>query len=192
MSETWSHLTQNPLSTTPGFLGEIYNGETYEIKSEPSYGPNNQPSSSAIESAVSAANSGTETDGKTFKGYLPSESWWAHCRRTTTRCTIWCTVGVFLLVITVGTILILMATNVIYVAPRKPLPPLRVKDDPTEPNPPLMQRALMNQTPINTGVLPTGTTGPLPTGKLYSIANDTVTVSKVGFVTRVRPSPTKH
>ncbi|KAJ5728177.1 hypothetical protein N7493_004507 [Penicillium malachiteum] len=175
MSESWSHLTQNPLSTTPGFLGEIYNGETYEIKSE---------------SAMSAANSGSESDDKTFKGYLPGESWWAHCRRTTTRCTIWVTIGVFLLVISLGTVLILMATNVIYIPPRNPLAHLRVKEDPTEPIPQLRSRALMNQTQINTAVLLTGTTGPLPTGKLYSIANDTVTVRKHGFVTRIRPSPT--
>ncbi|KAJ5736421.1 uncharacterized protein N7483_001546 [Penicillium malachiteum] len=192
MSESWSHLTQNPLSTTPGFLGEIYTGEMYQIKSE---------------SAVSAStNIEAQSDEKNSKEYLPGESWWAHCLRTTSRCTIYVTIGLFLLCIAIATVLILMATNVIYVPPRNHTgnryAPSGVIDDPTKPIRPLMYGALMNRSQISTGVeilpidttvsLPTVTDPTGPTVSIYPITDDTVTIKKDGFVTQVRPSPTQH
>ncbi|KAJ6021472.1 hypothetical protein N7540_006976 [Penicillium herquei] len=188
MSESWSHLTENPRSTTPGFLGEIYTGEMYQIKSEPSYGPNHQPSTSTVESAVSAAEAEAQSDQKHPREYLPGESWWAHCIRTTSRCTIWVIIGVFLLCIALATVLILLVTNVIYVPPRGDYyAPSGVIDDPNKPIRPLMYVALMKQNQISTGVLPTDTVTILP---LPTDVSPTGTVTILPLPTDVLPTGT--
>ncbi|KAJ5540451.1 hypothetical protein N7494_005527 [Penicillium frequentans] len=84
--DKWSHLTDKPTSSTPGYLSEIYYGEAYRVTSEPSYGPNKGPSAAELDKALSPV----EIIDRS------SKTWWERANQTSL-CTL--SAGIFLCVL---------------------------------------------------------------------------------------------
>ncbi|KAJ5263886.1 hypothetical protein N7478_011491 [Penicillium angulare] len=174
MSDHWSHLTTKPTSTTPGYLGEIYSGETYRPKSEPYYGPNHQPLPETFGKAMSP------TEVK----YV-DKSRWVAIKEASCGLKL-ATFMTFFFIIGCTIVIVLMAVDIIHVPRRDPI------------------TKTLNSTDVDWKGLNSTVTAFSKTSVVVSPPATAVVISElsiddmgcisnaqVGFVTKVRPAPTK-
>ncbi|KAJ6096971.1 hypothetical protein N7486_007717 [Penicillium sp. IBT 16267x] len=185
--DQWSHLTDRLASSTPGFLNEVYYGEIYQVKSEPSYGPNNGPSAEVIDKALSPI----EVD------YRSNKTWWQRAKKTR-KCTVVAAIIIHIIFWGFLLVILLMVLGTIktpFGKPRKSLTPEDAK------------APVLNETPI----IPTLTNTQVPVMIVFateehetemplkSVVENVPVGSEIpyssqqtGFVTLVRTAPSEQ
>ncbi|KAJ5080872.1 hypothetical protein N7456_013582 [Penicillium angulare] len=172
MSDHWSHLSTKPTSTTPGYFGEIYSGETYRPKSSPCYGANHQPHPETVGKAMSP------TEVK-----YPNRNRWVGIKEASCG-LILATIATAVLLIGSMIVAILMAKDIIHVPSRdaKTLNSTDVDWKRLKATATVLSKAPVVVLPPATAAI----VNELPIDDMGSISN-----TQFGFVTKVRPAPTE-